>query len=60
MNELTEGMIVAVRKLDSNSFETGTVKKVHGKLVVVVNRNNNQIRLSKEVLESFYDVRLID
>ena len=53
MLELIEGRIVTVRKLDSEKSEMGLIKKVRGKLVITVKRNNKLIDLSQEVLELY-------
>lgn len=56
MSELIEGRIVTVRKLDASKLEMGLIKKVMGKLVVTIKRNNKLINLSQDVLSEFYEV----
>ena len=53
MLELIEGKLVTVRKLESKTVEMGIVKRIMGKLVVAVKRNNCMINLTPEVLELY-------
>ena len=59
MNELIEGKLVTVRSLETNKVEMGIVKRVLGKLVITVKRNNSMVNLTSSVLE-LYDVSYVD